>query len=69
MEFRRAHRTHPEQTPEMFATTFGKLEFLFRRVRIHGHTLTLGIRESMRLETRERERLPMHPQRTGDGPH
>jgi hypothetical protein len=41
----------------MFAATLGILEFQFRRVRIHGHTLTLGIRETLRLELRQRERL------------
>jgi hypothetical protein len=41
----------------MFAATLGILEFQFRRVRIHGHTLTLGIRETLRLELRQRARL------------
>jgi hypothetical protein len=41
----------------MFAATLGILEFQFRRVRIHGHTLTLGIRETLRLELRQGERL------------
>jgi hypothetical protein len=41
----------------MFAATLGILAFQFRRVRIHGHTLTLGIRETLRLELRQRERL------------
>jgi hypothetical protein len=41
----------------MFAATLGILKFQFRRVRIHGHTLTLGIRETLRLELRQRARL------------
>ena len=41
----------------MFAATLGRLEFQFRRVRIHGQTLTLGSRETLRLELRQRERL------------
>jgi hypothetical protein len=46
----------------MFAATLGRLEFQFRRVRIHGHTLTLGIRETLRLELRQRERLGTRPE-------
>jgi hypothetical protein len=46
----------------MFAATLGILEFQFRRVRIHGHTLTLGIRETLRLELRQRERLGTRPE-------
>src|SRR2546427_9249802 len=41
----------------MLAATLSILEFQFRRVRIHGHTLTLGIRGTLRLELRQRERL------------
>jgi len=41
----------------MFAATLGILEFQFRRVRIHGQTLTRGMRETLRLELRQRERL------------
>jgi hypothetical protein len=41
----------------MCAATLGILECPFRRVRIHGHTLTLGIRETLHLELRQRERL------------
>ena len=46
----------------MFAATLGRLEFQFRRVRIHGHTLTRGIRETLRLELRQRERLGTRPE-------
>lgn len=53
----------------MFAATFGILEFLFRRLRIHDHTLTLCIREPLRLELRQRERLGTRMEGTGDGPH
>jgi hypothetical protein len=41
----------------MFAATLGRLAFQFRRGRLHGQTLTLGIRETLRLERRQRERL------------
>jgi len=52
-----SHGTHPKPTPERFAAPRGILELPFRRGRLHGHPLTLGIRETRRLELRPRERL------------
>ena len=53
----------------MFAAPFGILKFVFGRLRIHGHALTLRIREGMRLARRQRERLPTRMEGRGDGPH
>src|SRR6266700_1234931 len=67
--FTQGDAAHAEQAPQVFATTFGVVELLFRRMRIRSHTLALRIREGMLFQACQREGTCAGAQGTGNGPY